>query len=252
MSNTIHPTAILEGDIRLGLGNVIGPYAVIRGNVTIGDNNYIDTGVTIENRVVIGNNNHCYAYAAIGALGEMGAKRDRLVPEGSVVIGNDVTIREFVCIHSPVYTLETRIQDHVYLMNKSYVAHDCVIGQGSVLSAGVLLGGRVMLDEYVTIGIGATVHQRCHIGAAAMIGMQTPVTRDILPFTTVAGSPARIIGFNRKGAERFDFDTIWMDEMELHFKKDVTMLNGSKNPMMITLNVFLSSHPDSLTKVRNR
>ena len=39
------------------------------------------------------------------------------------VIGNDVTIREFVCIHSPVYTMETSIHDNAYLMNKSYVAH---------------------------------------------------------------------------------------------------------------------------------
>jgi UDP-N-acetylglucosamine acyltransferase len=251
MSNTIHPTAILEGDIRLGHGNVICPYVVIRGSVTIGDNNIIDTGVNIENRVVVGNGNHVYAYASIGALGEMGAKGDRLVPDGAVVIGNDVTIREFVCIHSPVYSPETRIDDQVYLMNKSYIAHDCLIGKGSVLSAAVSLGGRAVVDERVTLGMGATVHQRCHIGSGAMIGMQTPVTKHVLPFTKVAGNPSRIIGFNRKGAEAFGIDAIWWEEMELHFAKDVSMQLESHNPMIIMLNTFLSSNPESLTKVKN-
>jgi len=136
-------------------------------------------------------------------------------------------------------------------MNKSYVAHDCVIGQGSVLSAGVLLGGRVVLEEGVTIGMGTTVHQRCHIGAYAMIGMQTPVNRDILPFATVAGSPARIIGFNRIGAERNAYEESWMQEMEAFFKKDVLMGGSSDNPMMQLLHQFLLTHPEALVRVRS-
>ncbi|HQW26570.1 MAG TPA: hypothetical protein PLV75_11440, partial [Saprospiraceae bacterium] len=164
---------------------------------------------------------------------------------------NQVTIREFVCIHSPVYTLETAIQDQVYLMNKSYVAHDCVIGQGSVLSAGVLLGGRVVLEEGVTIGMGTAVHQRCHIGAYAMIGMQTPVNRDILPFATVAGNPARIIGFNRIGAERKAYAENWMQEMEAFYKNDVQMGGGTDNPMIQLIHHFLLAHPEALVRVRN-
>ena len=127
MRNTIHPT-VSRGEVTLGHGNTIGPYVVIRGNVVIGDDNIIDTGVHIENNVVVGNNNHFYAYVSVGALGEMGAKGDRLVPDGSVVVGNNVTIREFVCIHSRVF--RTRIDDHGILMNK-LVAHDCV-SAGSV------------------------------------------------------------------------------------------------------------------------
>ena len=38
-SNTIHPTAVLEGNITLGEGNVIGPYCVFQGDITIGNNN---------------------------------------------------------------------------------------------------------------------------------------------------------------------------------------------------------------------
>ena len=126
----------------------------------------------------------------------------------------------------------------------------CVIGQGSVLSAGVLLGGRVVLEEGVTIGMGATVHQRMHIGAYAMIGMQTPVTRPVLPFSTVAGSPARIIGFNRKGAERLDFETAWLVEMESFFQNDISNLAVSHNLMILQVEAFLQHHPDALVTVR--
>ncbi|MBK9106677.1 MAG: hypothetical protein IPL92_19485, partial [Saprospiraceae bacterium] len=186
-----------------------------------------------------------------GGPGEMGAKGDRLVEGGSVIIGDHVTIREYVTIHSPVHTASTEIHDKAYLMNKSYVAHDVVIGQGSVLSAGASLGGRVVLEEGVTVGMGATVHQRCRLGAYAMIGMQTPVTRDILPYSTVAGSPARILGFNRIGAERKSYEATWLDEMEAYLQYDVSIISTSDNPMIRQIHAFLLEHPEALIKVNS-
>ena len=250
MSNIIHPTAILEGNVTLGNGNHIGPYVVMRGNIKIGDNNIIGSAAGIKNNVTIGDYNRIYSQASIGPVGEMGLKGDRLVSEGKVIIGNHVTIRESVCIHSPVYTLETRIDDHVYLMNQSYVGHDGIIGNSCVLSAGVLLGGRVTLEEGVTIGLGATVHQRTHIGAYAMIGMQTPVTKDIIPYATVAGSPARIIGFNRIGAERNITDEVLLAEMEAFFQKEIHPGQESRNPMIIAIMDFLKMHPEALVHLK--
>ena len=52
-SNTIHPTAILEGDISLGEGNVIGPYCVFRGNIKIGNNNTFHGSAFLENSIEI-------------------------------------------------------------------------------------------------------------------------------------------------------------------------------------------------------
>src|SRR6185503_15792667 len=100
-NNIIHPTAIFEGNIRMGRGNIIGPNVVLKGNIEMGDNNILDTGVFMENNVRLGNQNHIYPYAVIGSIGEMGAKGDRFIAEGWVNIHNEVTIREFVCINSP-------------------------------------------------------------------------------------------------------------------------------------------------------
>ena len=246
--NSIHPTAILEGNITLGDGNIIGPHVVLRGNINIGDRNQIDTGCVIQNNVSIGNDNYFHPYVAIGALGEMGLKGDVFNEEGQVVIGNNVTIREFATIHSPVYRMETRIDDGAYLMNKCYIAHDCHIGEKVVLSASVMLAGRCVVEQHANLGLGVTVHQRRHIGEYAMVGMQSVVTRDILPYAKVAGNPARIMGFNAKGAEHANHASNWMDEMHAYFDRPVSIDAQSSNPMKQAVYTFIMQYPEALTK----
>ena len=79
-----------------------------------------------------------------------------------------------------------------------------------------------------------------------MIGMQTPVTRNILPFAKVAGSPARILGFNQIAAERQNIDEGWINEMVKIFSKDVVLNNHTDNPVMKIVSEFLMAHPGSL------
>ena len=245
-ANTIHPTAILEGQINIGTGNYIGPHVVMRGRIELGNNNHIDAGTVLENNVVIGNDNYFYPYAVIGALGEMGLKGDFFNEEGNVRIGNNVTIREYVCIHSPVYRQETIIDDFAYLMNKSYVAHDCHIGKYAVLSSGVLLAGRCIVGDHANIGLGTTVHQRRCIGDYAMVGMQSVITRDVLPFSMVAGNPARILRFNKKGVEHKGFESQWIDEVEKFYQNPIEATTDAVNPMIREINLFLLKYPESL------
>jgi UDP-N-acetylglucosamine acyltransferase len=249
--NIIHPTAILDGDIRMGSGNVIGAHTVLRGHITIGDGNFLDTGVILENRVEIGSHNHFYPYVVIGVIGEMGKKGDVLPEDEKVIIGDHVIIREFVCVHAPVFHKETRIHDHVYIMNKSYVAHDCVIGKGTVLSSGVLLGGRCTIDEHANLGLGAALHQRMHVGKFAMVGMQSVITRDILPYAIAAGNPSRILGFNRKGVESVGYDEKWLNEMDDYFRAPMRRTTPSDNPMIQEIYTFMENHPDCLLRTKN-
>jgi UDP-N-acetylglucosamine acyltransferase len=248
-ANIIHPSAILEGNIKMGHGNFIGANVVMRGSIELGDNNYIDAGVMFQNNVIVGSDNYFYPYAVIGGLGEMGLKGDFFNEEGVVRIGNHVTIREYVCIHSPVYRQETIIEDHAYLMNKSYVAHDCHIGKYAVLSSGVLLAGRCIVGEHANIGLGTTVHQRKCIGDFAMVGMQSVITRDILPFSMVAGNPARIMRFNKKGVEHKGFDSKWLDEVENFYTKPIVS-SASDNPMIKEIYLFLQKYPESLVSYK--
>jgi UDP-N-acetylglucosamine acyltransferase len=52
------------------------------------------------------------------------------------------------------------------------------------------------------LGLNVSVHQRRSIGALTMVGMGTPVTRDIPPFATAYGTPPRVHGVNRFGMAR--------------------------------------------------
>ncbi len=250
LRNNIHPTAILEGEIRMGSRNTIGPNVVLRGNISLGDDNVFKTGVHFENNVTIGHQNIFYPYVSVGCFGEMGAKGDRFVEEGGVAIGNENVFREYVCVHSPVYTYETSIGSQVYIMNKGYVAHDCVISNGVVMSAGVLLGGRVEIGLFANLGLGVTVHQRLHIGPYAMLGMQAVITRDIIPYALVTGNPARIQRFNSRGAETAGIDEKSISEMEILFSSGGFDQYQSQNTAWKDIQTFLSAHPNALRTIK--
>lgn len=58
-----------------------------------------------------------------------------------------------------------------------------------------------MVDEGASIGANATIVAGVTIGRYALVGAGSVVTRDVAPFTWVAGNPARPRGYvNRLGA----------------------------------------------------
>jgi UDP-N-acetylglucosamine acyltransferase len=186
--NSIHPSAQLIGEVSLGTGNVIGPLVVVVGPVTIGDNNWIGTGAVIGGPPEVRDWEHPQ-----DAL--------NLSSGNGIVIGNGNIIREYVQIHQGWQGV-TRIEDDVFLMNQSYVAHDCTVEKRSTLAANVLLGGHVRIGADANLGLGSMVHQRRYIGAGAMIGMGSVVTRDVPPFAKAYGNPARVRGANTVGMKR--------------------------------------------------
>jgi UDP-N-acetylglucosamine acyltransferase len=123
-----------------------------------------------------------------------------------VVIGNDVVIREYVQIHQGSLT-PTSIGDRSFLMNQTYIAHDCQVGIESVLASSVLLAGSVVIGPGANLGMGTTVHQGIVVGKLSMVGMGSAVTRDVPNFMKVYGVPARIHGVNEIGMDRAGMTT---------------------------------------------
>tara|TARA_X000001036_G_C20687136_1_gene808056 strand:+ start:3379 stop:4149 length:771 start_codon:yes stop_codon:yes gene_type:complete len=200
--NEIHPSAHIGSDVKLGSGNVIGANVSIIGEVSLGNGNHIGPGSVIQNRVVIGDKNRIYGPISIGSLGEMGTKGDSMPDHGVVKIGNRNTIREFTTINFPVRELETAIGDDCYLMARTHVPHDAVLGDRVVMATNSLIGGGCKVGDAAYIGLGSLVHQWVNIGSGAMIGMNATVTAHVPPAVIVMGSPARITGVNRVGLER--------------------------------------------------
>ncbi|MFM1999848.1 MAG: hypothetical protein RL204_1795 [Bacteroidota bacterium] len=245
-SNTIHPTAILEGDISLGEGNVIGPYCVFRGNIKIGNNNTFHGSAFLENSIEIGDGNIFYNQISLGTPGEMGSKGDRLIENGKVVIGSKNTIREFVNFNSPVRRMESRIGDSNYIMARSYLPHDCLLENRVVMANGATMGGGCIISESAYLGLGSVVHQWVNIGESAMIGLQAGITTNILPFCVVVGVSGRILKFNRVGAERRGFSEEEIAEVEMNFKDIVTGRYISQNRIIESINDFRGAQNENV------
>ncbi len=78
----------------------------------------------------------------------------------------------------------------------SYVAHDCVIGDFVTFAPSVRCNGNVKIEDHAYIGTGAILKQGTPekplvIGRGAIVGMGAVVTKDVPPYTTVVGNPAR-------------------------------------------------------------
>lgn len=190
MPNSIHPTAIISGEVALGTDNTIGPFVTITGPVTIGDGNWIGAGV------VIGAPPEVRGYDHPREAGD--------VAGNGIMIGDRNTIREYAQIHHG-WKVKTQLGDDLFIMNQVYIAHDCEIGDGVTMASSVLLAGHVKVGEGANLGLGTSVHQRVRIGGGAMIGMGAVVTRDIPPFAKAFGSPATVRGVNSIGMERGGF-----------------------------------------------
>jgi UDP-N-acetylglucosamine acyltransferase len=190
MANRIHPTAVIGPDVELGDDNLIGPYTVICGPCRIGDGNWIGPHVSIG-----------------GPAEYLGAPHpdswnDDSRPEGAgVVIGDRSIFREFVTVNQGLNEV-TRISDGCYLMSRSHVAHDAVLGDNVVLANAVQVAGHVRVGSWTNLGLGTVIHQRLRIGPVAMVGMGSAVRRDVAPFTVTLGNPARTTGVNRVGLAR--------------------------------------------------
>ena len=95
-------------------------------------------------------------------------------------------------------------------MTSSHVAHDCIIKDNCILSNAASLAGHVRIGNNVSLGGFTLVHQFCEIGDYAFSGLGTVISRDVTPYTLVAGNHAQAYKINTAGLKRkgFDLDTI--------------------------------------------
>lgn len=112
-----------------------------------------------------------------------------------VVVCGGATVREFCQIHQGIVN-ETMVGHDVLLMAGCHIAHDSEIGNDSTLGSFSILGGHTHIGARVTFGQGVVTHPWAVIGEGAMVGLNSSVTKDVLPYQKVAGSPARLLGKN--------------------------------------------------------
>lgn len=201
----VHPAAIVDPAARLADTADIGPYCVIGADVEVGAGTRLMGHVFLEGPLSIGSDNIFFPYSSVGvAPQDLKYRGER----SETRIGNRNRIREFVTIHRGTEGggMLTRIGDDNLLMAYVHVAHDVRVGNSTVLSNAVTLGGHVLVSDWAVIGASTGVHQFCRVGRHAFIGGYSVVTQDVLPFsTTVTEREIRVFGANRTGLERRGF-----------------------------------------------
>ncbi len=202
--STIHPTAAVDENARIGKNVSVGPFAVIEQDVVIDDDTTIGPQAYIANGARVGKSCKIHKGAVVASLPQdlkFGGEQTTLE------VGDHTTIREFCTLNRGTLAHgKSVIGEHCLLMAYAHVAHDCIVGDHVILANGVQLGGHVEIQDYAIIGGMTPVHQFCKVGVHAMVGGAYRVVQDVPPFITCSGEPLRYAGVNSIGLNRRGFE----------------------------------------------
>ena len=174
----IDPLAFVSKSAKIGENVYIAPFAYIGDNVTIGDGSRIFPHVTIYEGCKIGKNVTIHAGSVIGADGFGFAPNqegyDKIPQIGIVVIEDDVEIGANTCVDRSTMG-QTIIHKGVKLDNLIQVAHNCEIGENTVMSAQVGMAGSTKIGAWCMVGGQAGFSGHIKIADKTFVGAQSGV-----------------------------------------------------------------------------
>jgi UDP-N-acetylglucosamine acyltransferase len=107
---------------------------------------------------------------------------------------------------------ETVIGDGNYLMAFSHVAHNCRVGDQTIIASGALLSGYVELGDRSFVSGNCVVHQFVRIGRLALLRGLSRTSRDVPPFCIMDHTHTlralNLIGLRRAGFPRGEIDAL--------------------------------------------
>lgn len=204
MAVDIHPSAIVDPKAVLEDGVSIGAFSIIGANVHLGARTQVGPHCIIDGHTKVGEDNVFYRYCSIGGMPQ--DKKYAGEPT-RLEIGDRNTVREYVTFNSG--TVQdvgvTRLGSDNWVMAYVHVAHDCQIGNQTILANGVQMGGHVHIGDWAIVGGLAAIHQFGKVGAHAMVGGSSALHKDVPPFVMAAGNPCVPVGINVEGLKRRGF-----------------------------------------------
>lgn len=215
---SIHPTAIVDSSTKIPSSCKIGPYCTVGADVEMGENCELVSHVVLNGPTKIGSHNKIYPFAVVGMDPQDVSFRGEPT---RLEIGDHNVIREYVTIHrgTPKGGGLTRVGNHVLIMAYAHIAHDCVIGDYSMLANAATLAGHVTIEEWAVVGALCPVHQYVRIGAHAYVGGGTVLTQDVLPYSmTSAKRETHAYMLNKVGLQRRGFSPDRLAKLHHAFK----------------------------------
>jgi len=187
---SVAPSATIGKDVFIGAfavigeGSVIGdgtqiyPHTVIGDGVQIGEKCLIYPHVTIYQGCRLANRITIHAGSVIGADGFGFAPNtegyDKIPQIGIVIIEDDVEIGANTCVDRSTMG-QTVIHRGVKLDNLIQVAHNCEIGENTVMSAQVGLAGSTKIGNWCMVGGQAGFAGHIKVADKTFVGAQCGV-----------------------------------------------------------------------------
>lgn len=223
----IHPSAIIHDTVKVPESVIVGPNAIIDKNVILGESVYIGANTILEEGVIIGNHtilypnvyvgwgckigSNCIIYPGtiIGSDG-FGFAQDKAfhhyrIPQlGIVEIEDNVVIGANCCIDRAAYD-KTIIRKGVITDNFVHVAHNCEVGENSILVAQVGIAGSSKLGKRVICSGQVGIADHVNIPDDTILLARTAVLNDILESGSYMGYPS--------------IPAIKFQRLQLHFQK---------------------------------
>ncbi len=212
----IHQFSVIHPDAQIADNVEIGPFVTIEKNVVIGEGTKIMSGAVICEGVRLGRNNRVFPNAVVGAVPQdLKFKGEETTCE----IGDNNTIREFVTINRGTASRgKTVVGSNNLLMAYTHIGHDCVFGNGIIVSNSCQFAGEVEVNDFAVVGGGALVHQFTRIASYCMIQGGSRIGKDIPPFAMIGREPAIFEGLNLVGMKRRGFTTEQIQEAQEIYK----------------------------------
>ena len=174
----IGPFAVIGDGAVVGDGTQVYAHTVIGDGVQVGEKCLLYPHVTIYQGCKIGNNVTIHAGSVIGADGFGFAPNtegyDKIPQIGIVVIEDNVEIGANTCVDRSTMG-QTTIHKGVKLDNLIQVAHNCEIGENTVMSAQVGMAGSTKIGAWCMVGGQAGFAGHIHVADKTFVGAQCGV-----------------------------------------------------------------------------
>lgn len=213
-------------NVRISKNAFIEDDVILGNNITIYDNVAIKKGSVIGDNVTIGYREFPKGHKQpVELLTEIG--ENVRIRSGTVIywgtrigdnssIGHNVVIRERTIIGHDTYigTLtafegDTRVGSHVGIHSQCHITKYCEIGDYTFI-APLFVGANDMsmqhkrpghgknligftTEKHVRIAVGVTVLPGVRFGEGCIVGAGSVVTKDVPPYKTVMGVPAKVV-----------------------------------------------------------
>lgn len=202
-SATIAPTARIHANAVIGPRTRVGEFCVIEQDVSIGADCLLEPYVFVKRWTTLGDRNEISAGTV---LGTDPLDKNFTGDRSYLRIGNGNRIREHYTISRGTQPESvTMIGDGNYIMTSGHVAHNCTIGNNTVIASCALVAGHVEVEDQAFISGGVVIHQYSKIGRLAMIGGNSRVNLDVPPFFLYSGFNVEPSGLNIVGLKRAGF-----------------------------------------------